>query len=305
MTLVNCRTTGNIGNVRTRLPLMSRKLILLLLLIAAGGLGCWAFFRGGIGSSAAPSPVARKPSPAGAPVAAVQPSAPPPVTTAPVTVATTGPAPAVPADSSGGDGASEFVAMRLDEGRIYVALRNDGIDFEKQTKPLTKLGTGPKFGPGPVFQADDDLLKNHHELFERVQVGEEWELDLSPASRVHAVVTAPVIVETGCFAGPGFVAQISTADQLSFAAAGGEYFLLHKPGKAFNAAVDPESKPIGELADWKATPEFAVALQKLLNERMRQELVKVHQENSGEYEREAAADPRAKPWSKIDDKLAH
>src|SRR5262249_24451197 len=160
-------------------------------------------------------------------------------------------------------------------------------------------------GPGPVFQADDDLLKNHHELFERVQVGEEWELDLSPASRVHAVVTAPVIVETGCFAGPGFVAQISTADQLSFAAAGGEYFLLHKPGKAFNAVVDPESKPIGELAYWKATSEFAVALQKLLNERMRQELVKVHQENSGEYEREAAADPRAKPWSKIDDKLAH
>src|SRR5262245_29306617 len=182
---------------RNALIFMSRKLILLLLIII-GGLGCWAFYQK-IYSAATPSlATVNKPSPGIARTVATQPSAVISQTTAPATTPLATDVAATDAASSETEAASSLIGMRLDDTRVYVALRSDGIDFENEGAGLTTLGKGAKFGPGAVFQASDEVLNKYQKFFKRVQIGEEWELELAPDSRVHANVTAPVVVETGC-----------------------------------------------------------------------------------------------------------
>lgn len=283
---------------------MSRKFTLLLLLIASGGLG-WTLYRKVVHPAETASPaVSNKPSPAGAPVAAVQSGA--------TLSATTVPASASDAHASDADAASSFVAMRLDNTHIYVAFSSPGsssddIDRADWATGLTKLGEGPKFGAGPVFQASDEILAKYQRLFQRVRTGEEWELDLSPETRVRAVVSAPVVVQGGCFAAAGFTAQIVESDQPSFAAAGKDYFLLHKPYTALAPVSDPKSEPIGELPDWKATSDFRAALEKLLKSHLQQELPELGARYLQGYklavERDAENKTVLMPWSIIEGKL--
>jgi hypothetical protein len=180
---------------------------------------------------------------------------------------------------------------------------------EDQLKKLHALGEPiAKFGGGTVWETDPELVNAHRDAFERAHPGEEWQLEVSADSRMPFVVQKLVAVELGCFAAPGFLAEVAPSSQAEFAASPQEYFLIHKSAGASREVSSRKQPPMGPLADWKLTPELRNQIEPLLNIKMKDEIARVRAEAASEYERSEAV-PEWKTWAtrwkQFDERLAN
>jgi len=210
------------------------------------------------------------------------------------------------------DDPSTQVAIRFDKTRVVFLVSDERSEFnldEARTKKLHSLGEPvAEYGGGPLFEPDDELLQDQHELFDRAHAGEEWQLEISADSKMPVEIKQPVVLEEGCAARVGFLAEVSPPNQAEFAASKVQYFLIHKTLIGAPAARDQKPVLIGRLTDWKPTPELRTQIEQLLQARLKDEAPKVHAQAVSEYDRTVNGDPAWKPWAEqwkaFDEKLA-
>jgi hypothetical protein len=99
-------------------------------------------------------------------------------------------------------------------------------------------------------------------------------------------------MQKGCFAAPGFVADVPRTYQIDDSA---KFFLVHRPAgvpaeAAGNAAVGP-------LPDWTPAPEVRARIEQMLQARLKDDVAAVHNESATGYERAASAGADWKQWA--------
>lgn len=175
------------------------------------------------------------------------------------------------------DDTPTVIAFRYDKTRVFFPA-GDFADFDwDRTKKLKDLGAPTaKNGPEGLWVADAELLRDHHELFNSAQSGEEWQLEISSSSRMAVIIKEPVVAEVVGDAMTGFLAEVTPPDQAKFSASPNQYFLIHRISGASDQRPHQEMSRIGELPNWKATPEERTQIEHLLNARMKTELAGMH-----------------------------
>jgi hypothetical protein len=168
------------------------------------------------------------------------------------------------------------IAFRYDKTRVFFSAGSVDLDWD-QVKTLKDLGVpAAQNGPEELWVADTTQVSKHHELFDRARSGDKWQLEMSPTLRIPVIIKEAVVAEVVGEGVAGFLAEVPPPDQSAFSAAPQQYFLIHKLGDSPNPRPHEEMPHIGELPDWKATPEMRTQIDHLLNDRMKTELGGMH-----------------------------
>ena len=220
---------------------------------------------------------------------------------------------APPSSSSSGatepeDDASDggtFVAIRYDKTHVLFRVAGQETDFELREDRTKTLNSLPKpvaeYGGDALWEPDAQLLAEHRKLFDHAPTGEQWQLEIAAGVRAPVVVQKPVVVMVGCFAFAGVLAE---AGDPAFAASAKQYFLVHKSVSASTPGLNQKRTQIGELSDWKATPELRAQIGQLLRSRIKDEAAKVHDSLHDEYERMAKGGTGdVQQWKQFDARL--
>jgi hypothetical protein len=163
------------------------------------------------------------------------------------------------------DDTPTVIAFRFDKTRVFFSA-GDFADFDwDRTKNLKDLGAPTAMnGPEGLWVADTELLRDHQELFNSAQSGEEWQLEISSSSQMVVIIKDPVVAEVVGNAMTGFLAEVTPPDQSKFRSSPNQYFLIHRISGASVQRPRQEMSHIGELPNWKATPEERTQIQHLL-----------------------------------------
>jgi len=162
-----------------------------------------------------------------------------------------------------------------------------------------------------LYEPDSQALNFLPDVVRKTEPGDPWILDADAHSTIPVVVERTIVAPAGCSLALGFLASVPPASQPAFAAISDDYFLVR------HAAVPPANPPIvsqiGELAEWKTSPEFAQQIEQQLNERMKQEVAAIDARLVGNARSPGAtaselpignARPRLKEWLQADQGLA-
>ncbi len=199
-----------------------------------------------------------------------------------------------------------FVAIRYDKTHVLFRVADPRSDFDFGEDRAKDLHTLPEpiaeFGGGSLWEPDAKLLTDYKALYDRAPVGETWQLEITAGLSVPVIVRKPVLASAGCFSYAGVIAEASDP---AFAVSGRRYFLVHKPPAA--SVSVRKSTSVSELVDWKLTPELRGQIEKLLQPRIKDEAVKMHESYLDEYERFAKIDKAqfdwAQHWKQADERL--
>lgn len=214
-----------------------------------------------------------------------------------------------------------YIAVRYDDTHVVflAAPRAEPRFPETSVKLLsgviTKIAAPSKVsadlaGLEELWEPDRRSRYHLPRIMQSMPIGEPWILDTSPNATTAVSLERPVIAALGCSISAGFLAAPAAASEHAFSASPAEYFVIRRSPVE---SSDPPSKvQIGELHDWSAAPDFTIQLQKLLNDRMKQELLAMdnqlfaNAENPSQVERPwpaTSSRKRIKHWLSIDDKL--
>jgi len=214
--------------------------------------------------------------------------------------------------AAGEEDDSTWVAVRFDKTHVVFLVGDESTDFaldEAHTKKLRSLGqTSADYGPGTLWEPDDELLAAQRKLFDLAHSGETWQLQVTANSQIPVVVQKGVVAEAGCSDQVGFLAEVDPSHQSDFDSAPSPYFLISgTPGTALQS-MDPRVPRLGRLPDWKSTPKMRSQIAHLLQTKMEDEIAKVSAQSAPEYERAISSDSDWKSWAEkwkdFDERLA-
>lgn len=197
---------------------------------------------------------------------------------------------------------STFIALRYDKSHVIFRL-GEGGDFsldQEQEKALRRL-QGPVFWfrderyferqkslpaeAAPAWGFGPKLLQSLRRNFKEVEVGEQWQLELSGDIRIPVVVQKPVALPWGCDNSSytaAFIAEAAPQAQPVLAASPKHYFLVHRSLATNNPQSGQKPMPGGLLPAWNPTPEVRSQIEQAIDAQLRDELA--HQQGSGAFE---------------------
>jgi hypothetical protein len=209
---------------------------------------------------------------------------------------------------------STFIALRYDKTHVIFRLGDEGDFFldQEQEKTLRKV-RGPIFrfgderalysvpeptvenGEAQIWELGPKLLQGLRANFNKVHVGEQWQLELSGDSRIPVVVQKPVALGWGCDNSSYtavFIAEAAPQAQPVLASDPKRYFLVHNSPGVFSPE-SPKQTRVGALPGWNPTPEIRTQVEQAIDAQLKDELAQeqargVHEEDRKQFgERQA------------------
>jgi hypothetical protein len=177
-----------------------------------------------------------------------------------------------------------FVAARYDATHVVFMLAAE-TESRFSSSPLVHADETPTKVPAPstpaaplaglqeLWEPDSQALHFFPEIIQETQPGEQWTLSLSPDSTIPVVIDRTVVAPTGCSLALGFLATVPAVQQAAFAASSRDYFAVRRTAVA--SADPPVASHIGELPQAKLLPSMAKQIEEQLNDRMKQEVLKI------------------------------
>jgi hypothetical protein len=175
-----------------------------------------------------------------------------------------------------------FVAARYDATHVVFIVAQE---TESRFAASPQLGGTPSKIPVPaklaaplaglqeLWEPDSQALHFFPEIVQKTRPGEQWMLGLSADSTIPVIIDRTVIAPIGCSLALGFLASVPADQQAAFTASSQDYFAVrHNPVESVET---PVAAHIAELPDWKPSPVTRKQIEQQLNERMRQELVRI------------------------------
>jgi hypothetical protein len=134
----------------------------------------------------------------------------------------------------------------------------------------------PLAGLQELWEPDSQSLHFFPKIIQTTQPGDQWTMNLDPASTITVAVERPVIAPLGCSLAIGFLASVPPEQQSAFAASRSEYFAVRRAGvEPANPPVNlPAGEAIGEIG-WPQSPALSTEIETQLNTRMKQELAPI------------------------------
>jgi hypothetical protein len=134
----------------------------------------------------------------------------------------------------------------------------------------------PLAGLQELWEPDSQSLHFFPKIIQTTQPGDQWTMNLDPASTITVAVERPVIAPLGCSLAVGFLATVPPDQQSAFAASRSEYFAVrHAAVESANPPINlPANKAIGEIS-WTRSPALTTEIESQLNARMKQELARI------------------------------
>ena len=131
----------------------------------------------------------------------------------------------------------------------------------------------PLAGLQELWEPDAQAVHFFPEIVQRTKPGEQWLLSVAPGSTIPVAIDRVVTAPMGCSLALGFLASVPENFQKVLAASGQEYFAVRRiPVELAQPAV---SGKVGEISDWKGSPDAAKQIQLQLSARMKEELGKI------------------------------
>lgn len=172
-----------------------------------------------------------------------------------------------------------FIASRYDKTRVFFAVAwgdSETFKFDWGQPGNQELGAPvAKYGPDSLVSASAQTVSDNAKFFKYANVGEEWQLEVSPSSRMSVIITEPVVASVVGNTMTGFLAQVKPEFQPEFIASPNQYFVIHQLSSSFNQRMK-NSAGLGRVPNWKATPELRNQIETFLNAQMKKQLASMH-----------------------------
>ena len=173
-----------------------------------------------------------------------------------------------------------FVALQYDKTHVVFRLGDDaqfGLeDPENQEKMLHPLAqAAAEYGSYSPQEIEPGLLESLKKYWAAAQVGDRWQLELSPGARIPVTIQKPVGMTWDCSPNSyvaGFIAEVPQEFQAAFAQGPQKYFLVHKSGPPRADAL--KLPHVGEMKDWTPTPEVRTQMEQVAMDQLRTEIAK-------------------------------
>jgi len=134
----------------------------------------------------------------------------------------------------------------------------------------------PLAGLQELWEPDSQSLHFFPKIIQTTQPGDQWTMNLDPASTIAVAIERPVIAPLGCSLAIGFLASVPPEQQSAFAASRSEYFALRRA--PVESAIPPVNLPAGEAIGeigWPQSRGLNTEIETQLNGRMKQELARI------------------------------